>query len=190
MAIVLIQILMTRLYNLANRPFAQPYLTGFGYGASHISFFYSGFIVVSAVLAKTSHRVSAALGSRERLDMTLVLALAAASIAAMAFARIGGLGVAALAGVFAANGLSGPMLAASLNRRIGSKRRATVLSMASMGEHFLGMLLGPLYGYLSDALSLAASLRLFFWSFGPLLALCAVFALAVLRPADGDGGRA
>ena len=52
--------------------------------------------------------------------------------------------------------------------------------MAKMGNHFLGIILGPLFGYFADALSLKSSLLIFQWTFVPLLIVGIVWVWKVL----------
>jgi hypothetical protein len=53
-----------------------------------------------------------------------------------------------------------------------------------MGNNFLGIFLGPLYGYLADELSLDRSLEIFQWTFVPLLLLCVILGWRVLHEDD------
>jgi predicted MFS family arabinose efflux permease len=133
-------------------------------------------MIVAAVLSKLSHRVSSALGNRERVILVLILLLATAALAFFVFAWNGGIVVAAMAAVFAVQGFSRPALLASQNRRVPSEKRSTCLSVSSAGQHFLGIALGPVLGHIIDARSLGTSLRVFLLMFAPLLIVCLFFA--------------
>jgi MFS family permease len=182
LTLIVVQIVLLRMYNLANRPFAQPALQAAGFDASGIAFLFAGFYVVSALFAKSAHVADRLLGGRENRSLNLLLAMALASLALFACAPGAVPLVLSLVGIFAASGLAGPLLAASLNRRIGSDKRATCLALANMGESALGMVLGPLYGRLSDAYSLRLGMLALLWCFGPLLLLCAALVFAAIRP--------
>ena len=88
--------------------------------------------------------------------------------------------VVGLLGIYLMKGLFTPLIETSLNRRLGSEQRASVLSMASMGNNLLGIVLGPLFGYLADAFSLSLSLAIFQWTFGPLLVVGILWVWAAL----------
>lgn len=195
LALALSQIVVLRLYNLANRPFAQPALLARGYSASLISFAFAGFFILSAVFAKSSHLVDRLAGKREHRSVALPLVVAASSLGLFAYGERGALLLLSLAGLYAANGLAGPVLATSLNRRIDSAQRATCLAIVGMGESALGIVLGPVYGRLADAYSLQLGMRALLWCFGPLLAVSVFLVLLTIRPraraavAPGDAAR-
>ena len=84
-------------------------------------------------------------------------------------------------------GLHVPAIQAGLNRRLPSEQRAACLSVASAGNHLLGFMLGPMYGYVVDAYSLGTGLLVFLASFGPLLLVAAVASAVVLRRPSESG---
>jgi hypothetical protein len=180
LALVFIQIVLLRSLNLANRPFAQPLLRGFGIDASTISLLFAGFAIVGAAAAKASHPVDRLFGRWEAGSFLLVLLLLLSSLALLAYGRNGIHAVVALAGINLASGLSAPLLATALNRWIGSERRATCLAIANMGDSGLGIAAGPLFGRLGD-ISLGFGLMIYAWSFGLLAAAAIAVVLAVLR---------
>ncbi|MCB0123654.1 MAG: hypothetical protein KDE58_15485, partial [Caldilineaceae bacterium] len=107
----------------------------------------------------------------ERTTIVSVALFGLASLLVMVNAWEGSVLVAGLLGIYLMKGLFTPLIETSLNRRLASEQRASVLSMASMGNNLLGIVLGPLFGYLADASSLSVSLFIFQWTFGPLLAI-------------------
>jgi MFS family permease len=179
--LVCLSVLLVRFNNLIHRPYAQPYLISFGYPVSYLGYFYAGFFIVEALSSKLSHQVTKKLGSGEHRIFVFVLCLAVLSLAFFAFPWTGVVVVASIVGVSLLSGLSRPAVLTSLNRRLSSEKRATCNSIASMGNSFLGLFLGPIYGYLSDAYSLKTSVRIFLWSFGPLLILCLVMVWRILK---------
>jgi len=179
-ALVLVNIVVIRLGNLTERPFAQPYLSSFGYDPAHISYLHTIFYLITALSAKYSHTISRLLGDRERHSLLLVGLLGGVSLALMVNAGIGSVGVGALVGLYLMKGLFDPLIQNSLNRRLTSEKRASCLSIAKMGNNFLGIFLGPLFGYLADVRSLRFSLLVFQWVFIPLLLLCMVASWRML----------
>jgi MFS family permease len=65
-------------------------------------------------------------------------------------------GAAAFLAIAAVRGLHPPLLAGYVNRRIGSERRATVLSVQSVAGNALMAVSWPLGGWVADALGLRA----------------------------------
>ncbi len=183
--IVFVQIVILRSYNLVNRPFAQPVLKGFGFSASVISFLFVGFNVASAVAAKLSYLVDKG-GERESRGYLVMLALLLASLALLACGRGGVPAAISIAGTYLVYGLSGPLLATGLNRRVASSQRATCLSVAVMAESALAMVTGPLFGGLSDVYSLGTALRIVWWSFAPLIVGGAALVAFLIRPQTAD----
>ena len=129
------------------------------------------FAAFTAIFAKNSHRISRIDGKSERYTIASVALFGLASLLVMTNAWQGSILVAGLLGIYLMKGLFTPLIQTSLNRRLASEQRASVLSMASMGNNLLGIALGPLFGYLADAFSLAVSLTIFQWIFGPLLVI-------------------
>jgi len=180
-ALVFVNIVVLRLGNLTERPFAQPYLSSFGYDPELISYFFTIFYLITALSAKYSHTVARLLGNRERNSMLLIGLLGVVSLSFMVNATIGPVVVAAMVGIYLMRGLFEPLMQNSLNRRFTSEKRASCLSIAKMGNNFLGVFLGPLFGYLADVFSLPFSLSIFQWVFISLLLLCIVSGWRVLE---------
>ncbi|MDA0748573.1 MAG: MFS transporter [bacterium] len=179
-ALALINIVVLRLCHLADRPFAQPYLKTFSYTPEQISYCYTFFYLITALFSKYSHRVSRILRSSERASLALIGVLGIASLILMANAPLGAIAVSSFAGIYLMRGLFTPLIDASLNRRIPSDKRASLLSIAKMGNNFLGIFLGPLFGYLADIRSLSFSLDVFQWVFGTLLAAATIWSWKAL----------
>ena len=191
LTIMITFVALGRLIFLVNRPYAQPYLLSFGHAAALFGLLFAGYRVASAGASKFSHHVLRALGGSERGMQTLVILLAIAQLSFFALTRSPQIALFALGGAFLVDGLATPALRASLNRRLPSERRAACLSIASAANHLLGLLLGPIYGYLCDSFSLQTGLRVFMLSFGPVLLVCLVLIRIYLpgRPtASEDAG--
>ena len=185
LALALINIVVLRMGNLAERPFAQPYLTTFGYDPEAISYIHSIFYLIMALSAMFSHGIGRLLGDRERNSMLLIGVLGMASLFGMVNAPTGKVVIFAMSGIYLMRGIFSPFIQSSLNRRVTSEKRASCLSIAKMGNNFLGIFLGPLFGYLADTSSLGLSLEIFQWCFGSLLLLCVILAWRFLH-ADGE----
>ncbi|MCP4406005.1 MAG: MFS transporter [bacterium] len=180
MALIFINIVILRLAFLTERPFAQPYLASFGYNPGHISYLHTLFYGSSALFAKYSHKLTTRMGDNERNSLSLVGLLGIVFLAIMVNAWSSSVVVAAMAGIYLMKGVFDPLMQDSLNRRVASEKRASCLSIAKMGNNFLGMFLGPLFGYLSDAFSLKLSLFIFQWMFGLLLTVSIIWGWKVL----------
>ena len=124
---------------------------------------------VTAVFAKFSRRIVGWVGGTERSGLTTVLLLSLLSLVALVQAPAGLVVVGALVGLNTAKGLAEPFIQTAMNRRITSEKRASCLSMAKMGMNFMGIILGPMLGWLADTHSLVLSLNVFQWIFGPML---------------------
>ena len=190
--LVFVNIVVLRLCFLVERPFAQPYLASFDYDPQQISFFHTLFYGATALAARSAHRVAGLLGGRERNVLLLVGLLGVLFLLLMVSADIGRVAVGAMTGIYLMKGLFEPLMQDSLNRRLTSAKRASCLSIAKMGNNFVGMALGPLFGYLADALTLHSSLRIFQGTFVVLLSACMVAGWVVLGGRGGmpgGGGR-
>jgi MFS family permease len=181
LVLVLINIVVLRMSHLTERPFAQPYLTAFGYDPEAISYVHAIFYLITALSALFSSRIGRLLRNGEHNAMLLIGSLGIASLIVMVNAPAGTIVIGAMSGVYLMRGVFYPFIENSLNRRLESEKRASCLSIAKMGNNFLGIFLGPLFGYLADELSLDRSLEIFQWTFVPLLLLCVVLAWRVLR---------
>lgn len=188
LALIFLSLVVARMFILVERPFAQPYLAGFGYDAAQIGYFHSLFFIITALFAKNSHRLSN-VGDRERQTIVTVTFFGLAALLVMVNAWHGSALVAGLLGIYLMKGLLTPLIETSLNRRLASEQRASVLSMASMGNNLLGIGLGPLFGYLADAFSLSVGLAIFQWTFGPLLIVGALWIWVALGRANSTGRR-
>lgn len=174
-ALIFISMVSARLFILVERPFAQPFLTAFGYIPAQISYFHTIFFIITAIFAKNSHKVSRLAGSSERYAILSVGLFGVVSLSIMVNAWVGPVVMVGLIGIYLMKGLFTPLLETSLNRRVTSAQRACCLSIASMGNNFLGVFLGPMFGYFADEFSLRSSLLIFQWMFGPLLLIGAIW---------------
>jgi MFS family permease len=129
--------------------------------------------------------VARLLGNRERNSLFLISALGIVSLVAMVHSGVGSVVVSAIVGIYLMKGLFEPFMQNSLNRRLDSAKRASCLSIARMGNNFLGIFLGPLFGYLADVSSLKSSLSIFQWMFVLLLVVCTVSGWRMLGQAGG-----
>lgn len=183
--LIFINVVVLRLGYLTERPFAQPYLTFFEYTPQHISFFYTLFYSITALFAKFSHEITSLVGSNERNALSLINLSGIVSLVFMVNAWTGIVVVMTMSGIYVMNGLFTPFMENSLNQRLTSEKRACCLSIAKMGNNFLGIFLGPLFGYLSDTFSLKFSLLAFQWTFVPLLIVSIIWGWKVLKPISG-----
>lgn len=182
LALIFINIVILRLVFLTERPFAQPYLTSFGYVPRYISYFYTLFYVITALFAKYSHKMTNIIGKSERRSLSLICLLGILALVIMVNAWTGVVVVVSMVGIYLMKGAFTPLMEDSLNRRVTSEKRASCLSIAKMGNNFLGIFLGPLFGYLSDTFSLKRSLFAFQWTFVPLLVISIIWGWRVLSP--------
>ena len=169
--IIFVNVTIVRLFLFSDRPFAQPYLKTFGYDAATIGYLYTIFMVVTAVFAKFSKRIVGWVGGTERGGLVAVALISLVSLVAMVQAPTGVVLVVALVGLNTAKGLAEPFIQTAMNNRLTSDKRASCLSMAKMGMNFMGVFLGPLFGWLADTYSLATSLAAYQWIFGPMLVI-------------------
>ncbi|HCR19587.1 MAG TPA: hypothetical protein DIU35_19090 [Candidatus Latescibacteria bacterium] len=179
-ALIFINIVIFRICLFTDRPFAQPYLSSFEYSPVQISYFYTIFNGTAALFARYSDRVGKILGSSERRSISLIGALGTVSLVIMGNAWMGPLAVLAIVGIYLMKGLFEPFIQDGLNRRISSEKRASCLSISAMGNNFLGLFLGPFFGYLADVYSLGTSLLTFQWTFAPLLVVGVIWGWRVL----------
>ena len=186
-ALILAQVVFQRLFFLTDRPFAQPYLIWVGLAPRDLGFLYAAFGVVNAVCSRLSGAVSRILGDRESRTFLLSFSLALASLAVFAVLGRPAAVIISLLVSHGLRGLSTPAIMASLNRRISSERRAACLSISSASNHFLGMILGPLYGLICDVHSLRVGLLAFLLSFGPLLVLSCRLLVSALHRESKEG---
>ena len=180
MALIFINIVSPRFFVLVDRPFAQPYLFSFGYSPEQISYFYTIFFIITAIFARYSHKVVEIVSRSERSSLLVIGLLGMVSLSIMVNARIGLVVIGSLIGINIMKGLFGPFIEDSLNRRVTSEKRATCLSIAMMGNNFLGVFLGPIFGYVADAFSLKSSLLIFQWTFGPMLLIGVIWGWKAL----------
>ncbi|MBT4498645.1 MAG: MFS transporter [Gemmatimonadetes bacterium] len=185
LALIFINVVVLRLCFLTERPFSQPYLSSLGYDPEEISYLHTIFYGITALSAKYSHAVARLLGNRERNSLFLISALGIVSLVAMVHSGVGSVVVSAIVGIYLMKGLFEPFMQNSLNRRLDSAKRASCLSIARMGNNFLGIFLGPLFGYLADVSSLKSSLSIFQWMFVLLLVVCTVSGWRMLGQAGG-----
>ena len=181
MLIIFVNVTIVRLFLFSDRPFAQPYLRTFDYDASTIGYLYTIFMVVTAVFAKFSKRIGGWVGGTERGGLVTVALMSLFSLVAMVQAPTGVVLVVALVGLNTAKGFAEPFIQTAMNNRLTSDKRASCLSMAKMGMNFMGVFLGPMFGWLADAYSLATSLNVYKWIFGPMLVIGILWAFFGLR---------
>jgi MFS family permease len=166
---------------LAQIPFSQPYLTGFGLRPEQIAYVWAAFSAAAAVVAALSNRLSRLLNGDERRFILIVVAVMVAGLVAMVSAPVAAVAIASLILMFiVASGLVPPFLNAGVNRRIPSEHRASVLSIWSMAFGLVSFFAAPLFGFLADGYSLDISLQVFQWIFIPLLVLIALVAWRTL----------
>jgi MFS family permease len=178
-----VNIAILRMHLFSDRPFLQPYLLSFDYSPETIGYLYGIFCGVSAISSKYSGKIVGAIGADERNGLIAVCLIGIVSLVGMVQAPTGVVVVVALVGINLVKGLAIPFIQTGLNRRLTSDKRASCLSMSKMGVNFLGIFLGPLFGWIADTHSLAASLSAFQWIFGPMLVAGLIMTAIGLRPA-------
>ena len=189
LTLILTQIVMTRFMFLVQRPFAQPYLLSFGFPVTVFGLLFAAFTISQTVASKTSHRLGKLVSDKEHLLFSGIIGLAMISLVALTLMRHAAIGVTALILAFSAQGFAVPAISASLNKRLPSERRAACLSISSAGNHFLGLFLGPLYGAIADSAGLSTSVRVFAYSFGPLMLLSIYMSSRFLRGSETPNQR-
>ena len=186
LAIVAIGLVIFDFTELTKRPFVQPYLVSFGFGAGQIGYLYSSFVAVAAVVARVSHRLDEAFRGDERKLVTITVAVGVAGLLCLVNATATWLAVAAVFMMFSLDwGLREPLIQTSLNRRVPSEYRAACLSIVNMIFSFVTIFTGPFFGFLVDTYSLRTGLTAFQFIFGPLLLIAVLLGWLMLRPAPG-----
>lgn len=150
--------------------YAQPYLALFDYSAAHISYIYTFFYFVEAVLSKYSMAIRSLIGSEHR-TYAVITSLVLVSIVAMTHAPTGLIVVASLVAMRIATGVVTPTIQESLNRRLDSSQRASCLSLIEMGRSLLWVICLLFFGHIADSWSLRASMWSLEIMFVPLLIL-------------------
>ena len=111
-----------------------------------ISYFHTIFYGISALFAKYSHTITKRVGGNEQYSLPLICLLAIVSLSSMVNAWAGVVGVVAISGIYLMKGIFTPLMEDSLNRRLTSEKRASCLSIVSMGHNVLGIFLGEAAG--------------------------------------------
>lgn len=122
-------------------------------------------------LSHTMNRLS------EYRQYTLIIGLVTTGLLVMAFIPTV-IGILSIIVIRFAWGLLNPLSQEVVNRMVGSELRVTVLSIKSLVQKIMFILLGPLYGWVSDVYSLSTALLL---SVGILLVVSLVSLVATRR---------
>lgn len=176
--------------SLAQIPFSQPYLVSFGLSPEQVAYVWAAFSAAAAVVAALSNRLSKFLRGDEQRFIVIVAAMMVIGIMAMVSAPLAAVAIASLFLMFViANGLVPPFMNSGINRRIPSEHRASILSISSTTFGLVTFFAAPLFGFLADGYSLQVSLRIFQWTFIPLLGAMTIMAwrlLAVVTKSSND----
>ena len=184
-ALIAVGLTISIVASLAQIPFSQPYLVGFGLSPEHVAYVWATFSAAAAVVAALSARLSRFLRGDERRFILIIAAAMVVGVIAMVNAPVAAVAIASLILMFIiSSGLVPPFLNTAVNRRIPSEHRASVLSIWSMAFGLVSFFAAPLFGFLADGNSLKFSLVAYQWTFIPLLLLIALMAWRVL--VDGN----
>ncbi len=122
-------------------------------------------------LSHTMKRIS------EYTQYVVIIGLVAVGLLIMAFVPTV-IGVLSILVIRFAWGLLNPLSQEVVNRMVGSELRVTILSIKSLAQKMMFIILGPLYGWVSDVYSLSTALLL---SVGILLVVSLVSLAAARR---------
>ena len=171
--------------SLAQIPFSQPYLVGFGLGPEQVAYIWASFSAAAAVVAALSNRLSKLLRGDERRFIVMASTATGIGVTAMVSAPSAALAIASLLLMFVgANGLAPPFMNSGINRRIPSTHRASILSVSSTCFGLTTFLAAPLFGFLADGYSIGISLRIFQCTFILLLAVATYIAWRLMAVDD------
>ena len=173
LSIVAVSVFIQRIFQFVPNFFAQLHLRALGLSASGISSLYILFRLGALAGARSSGRITSRFGENERWPITLVVTLAILSLALLNAVPIVTAAVLALVGINFMAGVHGPLVSASLNRRLASETRASALSFVGMTHSVSQIVVTPVFSGIADATSLDASMSMFGWIFsaGCLVAL-------------------
>ncbi len=154
--------------------FSQTYFVNIGLsvGLLGITWALGNFAAASgSYLSHTMKRLS------EYTQYILIIGLVTSGLLIMAFVPTV-IGILSIIVIRFAWGLLNPLSQEVVNRMVGSELRVTVLSIKSLVQKIMFILLGPLYGWVSDVYSLSTALLL---SVGMLLVVSLVSLAAARR---------
>ncbi len=154
--------------------FSQTYFVNIGLsvGLLGITWALGNFAAASgSYLSHTMKRLS------EYTQYILIIGLVTSGLLIMAFVPTV-IGILSIIVIRFAWGLLNPLSQEVVNRMVGSELRVTVLSIKSLVQKIIFILLGPLYGWVSDVYSLSTALLL---SVGMLLVVSLVSLAAARR---------
>jgi MFS family permease len=134
----------------------QPYMERCGLPLWSFGALFAGFNLFAAVCSHFAHRIDTRFGRQGTLWLLGLLQLAPPLLMAE---RIGIASVALILGHQAARGLALPVFSGRLLRYAYANKRATVLSIASMGGRLLYGASAPFFGWIAQHGSLEAGLR-------------------------------
>ncbi len=135
--------------------FTQPYLQQAGLPLTYFGIVWATFQLVGASCSWHAHAIEERLGKRGSLIALIMLPATGYLFLGMA----GSLAAAAIIALFyITRGVHGPILSDYINGLIDSEIRATVLSVKNLLARLLFSALGPIMGWIHDAVSLQVAL--------------------------------
>ncbi len=154
--------------------FSQPYMENIGLQITFFGVIWALGNFGSAAGNYMSHRLNM---MSETLQYTLIIGLVAVGLLGMAIIP-SIIGVLMIVVIRFAWGLLTPLSQEVVNRMVGSELRVTILSIKSLMQKMMFIILGPLYGWVSDVYSLSTALLL---SVGVLLVISLVSLIGAKR---------
>ncbi len=121
----------------------QPYFSQAGLKIEHIGIAFAFLFIVAAIASKFAHSIESFLGKRVSLVMLPFISAAALFLMAKFVSPAGVIFVSALFFVF---GFTPVVVEDYINKIVWSDKRATVMSLNSMGERVLFIMFAPLVG--------------------------------------------
>jgi len=135
--------------------FYQPYMAASGINIAYFGIIWASFTLFAILGSKSSHNVEKYLGASNSL--WLMIFLSTLSLIFMSYFFV-------IFGIFFIyfqqylRGFNGPVLNDYTNKQLSSENRATLLSIQSLAGNLLFAIVGPIFGYLADKLSLSSAL--------------------------------
>jgi MFS family permease len=181
--LVVAYVVMMRAYFLSERPFGGPYLTSLGFSASDLGFIYALFYGVMSLFMLGSAQIRTLLWRSERSTILSLGIIGMVSLVIMVNAPLRPIVILGMLGIYVMIGLLHPLMQESFNRRLISSQRASCLSLVQASNYTLGLLVGPALGAVADTYGIMTGLRVFQWTFVPVILIAALLAWRVLIPA-------
>ncbi len=135
--------------------FYQPYMKASGLPLIYFGIVWASFNVFAIIGSKSSNKLEEIL--KEKGSLLLIILSVTLSLIFMSYFFVM-FGIIFILLQQFIRGFSSPVLLDYTNKLIDSKKRATILSMQSMGGNLGFAVVGPLFGYIADVFSLEKAL--------------------------------